>query len=695
LKLRSLTLENFRQFYGRQTLVFAQRDDANVTVVYGANGAGKTTLLAAFTWVLYGQFPPAFENPEHLINERLVAESSDDMELPARVQLQFEDQDRLYTVERSCTYRKNGSALNLLREPMISVQYVADDGREFRERENPTDAINQILPERLHRFFFFDGERIEQLVKPQAYAEIEQAIKNVLGLEIIERAIRHLTGAQKNLDAEYRDVAPPSGKQVQDAITKIEAAIEENRARLQEVRLNKEALEDERRTVDERLRTLEDTRSLQERREELEAELQNNKTAMAQRHLALAAVIGQRGYLAFSEELAQSTRQQVQEHRQRGEIPSGIKRQFVEDLLSAGCCICGTLLIPGDDPHRCVEEWRSRAGLPEVEEAWIRLAAQADEMLLTRGDLYREIRSYKAELVRLESLHTSISERLSEVVAQLGDKGKQSEEIGTLEARREQLQQDISECDRETGRIEQQFTDLEREKSNKEKERAAVQAADARAKLALRRADVAREAKQVFERILQIRTEDVRKQLDDRVKKNYSAISYKPYIPELGPDFRLQLVKPVGSIDEAVAKSTGENQILSLSFVGAIADLARERYRDLRAANAATSQLLSYQGGIYPIVMDSPFGTLDDNYRRQVADAIPRLAPQVVVFVSKSQGLGPVQNELGPRTGRRYVIRYFTPKIDTVDEFIDLDGNEHLYIETTQQPFEWAELREV
>jgi hypothetical protein len=47
--------------------------------------------------------------------------------------------------------------------------------------------------------------------------------------------------------------------------------------------------------------------------------------------------------------------------------------------------------------------------------------------------------------------------------------------------------------------------------------------------------------------------------------------------------------------------------------------------------------IFSFQGGIYPIVMDSPFETLDENYRTQVAQAIPILSPQVIVCLQRSR----------------------------------------------------------
>src|SRR5690606_30242367 len=150
-----------------------------------------------------------------------------------------------------------------------------------------------------------------------------------------------------------------------------------------------------------------------------------------------------------------------------------------------------------------------------------------------------------------------------------------------------------------------------------------------------------------------------REELDGRIREVYGSITYKPYHPELGEDFRLTLRGSDGLLP--VAKSTGENQILSLSFVGALAALARQRYEEARGQGGLLS-LFSTAGGIFPIVMDAPFGTLDETPRREVARGLPLLAPQVAVFVSKAQGLGAAEEELRPRVGRSWIIHYFSPK---------------------------------
>ena len=192
----------------------------------------------------------------------------------------------------------------------------------------------------------------------------------------------------------------------------------------------------------------------------------------------------------------------------------------------------------------------------------------------------------------------------------------------------------------------------------------------------------------VIARIFELRKENVREELDATIKTFYREVAFKPYVPEVTKTFEVQLKKSVGGEDIAVAKGQGENQLLSLSFVGALARLARDRY-DQRSGQPG-NQLFSYQGGIYPVVMDSPFGALDENYRKEVAHVIPSLAPQVVLFVSRAQGAGVVRSELEARIGEQYVISYHTPKGEAEEEFFEIAGRRWPYIERSQNSFEWA-----
>lgn len=65
--IKSLRMENFRQFKGTTMVEFSTDPTRNVTIILGDNTFGKTTLLQAFNWCFYGTvvFP---HNPDFLLN---------------------------------------------------------------------------------------------------------------------------------------------------------------------------------------------------------------------------------------------------------------------------------------------------------------------------------------------------------------------------------------------------------------------------------------------------------------------------------------------------------------------------------------------------------------------------------------------------------------------------------------------------
>lgn len=675
--LTSIELENFRQFYGLQRVELSTDPDQNVTVIYGANGAGKTTLLNAFTWALYRSFSPGFEQPDHLINEQAWEEAAPNDDVSATVTLEFDHEGRSYSVRRTTVDRKSpdGSS-SRVKDAAVSVGFIDEDGEHHSRDDTSAGTINEVLPERLHRFFFFDGERIEQLVKPDAYEEIEQAIKGILGLQVVENAIKHTNEARKDLERELRDLGTDEDRALADELAQVRTKRDERREDLEQHRRNLTALDDERQAVGDRLAQLAEAATLQHEREELERALEDADKAVQTSRTSLSSQVATKGWLAFASGLAQQTIAVFEERRERGEIPSDLKRQFVEDLLDRGRCICGCDLTPDTEPYNLVAGWRERTVHAEVEAAWTRLPALAEGTLVRREELYAYLHETLGELRIHREGRNRIIDKLSAISESL--KHGDSDTVKELEKRREEINGLSKDEQRALVRVEIEIENLDEREQTLEKDLEKARAENERAEVARRRVGVARSSANLFKEILRLRTEEVREQLDQRIKQLYSRISFKAYVPLLDEGFHLDLRNAEGQSSASVAKSTGENQILSLSFVGALAEHARERYEDSQRDSG--DALLSFQGGVYPVVMDSPFGSLDLNYQQRVADAIPRLAPQVVVFVSQSQGMGAVQEQMGPRIGREFVVDFHTPKEDLEEETISLRSGTFPYI---------------
>ena len=175
--------------------------------------------------------------------------------------------------------------------------------------------------------------------------------------------------------------------------------------------------------------------------------------------------------------------------------------------------------------------------------------------------------------------------------------------------------------------------------------------------------------------------------LEQRLQEIFSSISFTPYIPSLSSEYELKLVENTSGFSVNVAASTGENQILSLSFIGAIIDKVREW------SNKNT--LMGLDSSTFPIVMDSPFGSLDEIYRRRVAKAIPQLVNQLVVLVTKTQWRVEVAEEMANYTGKEYVLVYHSPKPDCVEDIIELGGINYPLVKRSDSQFEYTEILEV
>ena len=191
-----------------------------------------------------------------------------------------------------------------------------------------------------------------------------------------------------------------------------------------------------------------------------------------------------------------------------------------------------------------------------------------------------------------------------------------------------------------------------------------------------------------------------RADLEHQVQKIFNAITTVPYTPRLTERYELTLIEKTTGQERSVAASTGENQVLSLSFIAAIIERVR-RWSQKSAQTAGQNPdedaalLMGPDSGTFPIVMDSPFGSLDELYRRQVGKALPKLVNQLLVLVSKTQWRGEVEEELAPYIGKEYVLVYNSPKPDVQRDDVYLHGEAYPLVKFSSSEFEYTEIIEV
>lgn len=684
MKLISIRLCNFRQFYGKTPEIFLASGQQNTTIIHGNNGAGKTTLLNAFTWVLYEKFTAAFASEEQLVNKRAVTEAAHKDVVDCWVEMGFEHQNKRYQAKRLCRAYKTLTGVEAGKSELY-LQIAGDDGRWLLPQQSPDDIIGRILPITLHQYFFFDGERIEQIVRSEQKIEIAEATKTLLGVEVLTRSIKHLKEAKKTLELELASIGDSETKKLLREQNKLETENETIAKRQVEIIQELSHQDQLKKTLSNRLIELSGAEDLQKLRDELEARAKLLIGQLKQAKDTLKKAISTRGYMVFISGATKEFRSIVNDLREKGELPVGIKRQFVSDLLDEKRCICGADLIEGTHAHHQVSAWMDKAGTFDVEETAIRMSTQVDEIEKQLPEFWEEVDRQQDNISQGRSELSMIETQLDDIKKKL--RNFPNEDISQLQKRLDETEEKIRELTLEQGANLQKTTRLSVEIETKVKQVTKHKMNEGKQALAQRRIAAAQDS---IERLTEVKSrldDQFRASLEQRVQEIFASISFTPYLPKLSEKYELTLIEKTAGQETSVAASTGENQILSLSFIAGIID----RVRDWIQENA----LMGPDSSTFPIVMDSPFGSLDEIYRRQIAKTLPQLANQLVVLVTKTQWRGEVEQELANYKGREYVLTYNSPKFDCEEDWIELGGERYPLVKQSPNEFEYTEIVEV
>ncbi|NEP40650.1 MAG: AAA family ATPase, partial [Okeania sp. SIO2H7] len=664
MKLISVIFCNFRQFYGKTPKIILASGKHNTTIIHGNNGAGKTTMMNAFTWVLYDKFSSAFQVEEQLVNKRSITEAKPGKAVACWVEIVFEHDNKRYQVKRLCRAYRNEQGNIEHGKSDLYMQVAGDDGKWSPPPQHPDDIIGRILPESLHRYFFFDGERIEHIVREERKNEIAEATKELLGVEVLNRSIRHLGEAKKSLETDLRLIGDPETKKFLRDKSKIEQEIEQLSQRQIEVDKELKNQGELKKEINGRLLEFKGAEGLPQQRDELRQRMASIKEQVNQARELWKRAISNKAFMVFLPEAVADFREIVAGFNDKGELPMGIKKQFVEQLLEKESCICGTELKEGSKARSQVESWMEKAGIADVEEAAIRMGVKVDELEKQVPDFWEEIDRQQGNIDRWR-------DELSQVESQLDDVNKKLRnfpdgDVKSLQKRLDEIEARMADLNRETGSNQLQLENLDKELTSLDRKIDKQQTNQLKQVLVQRRIAATQDA---IERLIEVRSrleKQFRASLEKRVQGLFSQISFTPYVPKLNEKYELTLVEQTGGEDALVAASTGENQILSLAFIGSIID----EVRDWSKKNA----LMGPDSSTFPMVMDSPFGSLDEIYRRQIARIIPKLANQLIVLVTKTQWRGEVAEEMADYIGKEYVLCYNSPKPDCEGDSIELNG---------------------
>lgn len=646
MKLNRLTINNFYRYYGKQEIVFSTDNDKNVTVLRGENGAGKTTLLNAFYWVMYGDVMEPL-TIKGMLNNRAAEEMKNSSIETSYIKLEFEDRGTEYTILKKQKFIKQN---NVIKPNSIEKPYI-----EYRDKRTGNsieitekDFFEGIIPKRLREFFFFDGERINKLAQVDGKVEIRKAILDILGLTTIDNTSKDLDGIR----SEYiKEIAKNTNENERKLDSKLDS-------KKMELAITEEVLESHTKSLIEYNEELdkvtkyleksnsEIVKSKQRERSRIDKDLQISKNELESIKVKIASHISKNLKKPIIASYFSNIVEYLEDKREKGELPSDIKMQFVDDILERQRCICGCKLIPGTNQYITVENLKSVAGRSELDDAYSKITSYIKHI----GDG----KDFYVELEKLENLEGEVTDRIDELKESLKNISKEllnsnEEKIRYNESKRIELNKKINDIHNKIGKTENEIRSIKREIVKIEEDIRLCSVNNKIAHSINLKLEQVEKLIELNKEIKEYFVEATRIELDKKIKEVYSKITRKEYrVPVLTEQFELKITSTIKEdiVDEVEVLSTGEGQITSLSFIGSLVSYAREKTKE---------QFLSdFSGGDFPIVMDSPFGNLDQTHTSNVAANIGELASQVIIIVSDKQWNKDVEDNIKGKVGRMY-----------------------------------------
>ena len=182
MKFRKLTIENYKSFQFPTTISFPDGSEGkSIFLIGGMNGAGKTSVMEAINICLYGAKPDLIYR---YINRKELAK--------ANAYVSFEliiETDELEEIQVKRTWTA-GTVDSPKPKDLEEKLVVIKDGKRVsvQNKDMWQDYINTVIPKGITQFFFFDGEKIQEIAADDhSEVRLKSSLEAALGIQYISR----------------------------------------------------------------------------------------------------------------------------------------------------------------------------------------------------------------------------------------------------------------------------------------------------------------------------------------------------------------------------------------------------------------------------------------------------------------------------------------------------------------------------
>ncbi len=646
--LKSLRMKNFRQYRGEQSVTFSCDKDRNVTIILGNNTSGKTTLLQAFKWCLYGV--AVFATSDFILNLDVASEMNIGDEEYVEVEIILIHNNTEYVISRSQKYTcdSKGARPTPINPPRISYKQPGGQTEPIK----PIFAkktINEILPEDLSSYFFFDTERIEHISNKK---DVTEAVKGLLGLSVLDNAMKHLGRKSRkksvigrynaSMDLEGNQRATEALKRIQSEQAKHTAIVD----KLANVRSEIAHYEKRKEQLDEILRDNQSTKDLQIKKEEIERQVASETAALEKARDGFIEAFNTNTTNFFARPLMAQAYSVLQKAQVDDKGIRDMNARSIDDIIKRGRCVCGTEVIKGNPAYNQLIKEREFLPPQSIGTIIRNFREKIDIYASTNNVYYKQLSDRYKEIYRCKSRIQEWNDEVTEISEQIKDKDdmkKYEEELLDVKKRLKEF------------RARKELLIREDEGSLREIERyqkvydSSVASSD-KNKQIMTYIGYAEEIYNWVEETYLEKEISIREKLESKVNNIFSKMYHGRRKVAIDEKYRVTLLTALANDEIKTDESKGLETVKNFAFITGLVDLAREK---IISKAGDTSMELSSEP--YPLVMDAPFSNADEKHVSNISKVLPEVAEQVIMFImSKDWSFAEVV--MGHYVGKKYYL---------------------------------------
>ena len=655
--IKSLEVENFGPFCGKHSFDLTPLNSHRPLIIFGGrNGTGKTTLFEAIKLCLYGDYFRGKRMPKRAyhryLRQRLHRSAEGNVAFHASITVKFSYAHlgyiNDYLVKRSWRH---------VNSKILESFEIKQNGELLQDVDEDQwqDFLMELIPQRLSKLFFFDGEQIQNLAKGKGENKhILNSINSLLGLDLVERLRSDLKiyclkkMKVRNNDVETRLFECEKRKRelehkldyilqkkafVQSKIDHIEAKIEDQERQIamegggyaskrEQLKIRRQKLDEEIELIKEEIRGLcanllpfayvPDLCVALRNRLEREEKEQQRVAAVAFLNTILDDLIKDISKADFLSLLRVSQEQKLK-----------IARGVIDELrsrINSMNKVCEEIIHPlSSVERREILRWIN-ISVTRIPSHLVNLSARLEKLV-------RERQKIESFLFRVPP-----DEVLGPLLKKLGELHK---ELGALQARYRALEEEARKTKNEINKVTREQIKIIEQKVE-------FQKISERLTLATKTQKVLEE---YLNRLREEKVSEFRRNFLEcfNFLFNKNKLIQRVHIDL--DDFNISLVNDRGVIIPKSELSAGERQIYAIAMLWA---LARTSGRPL------------------PFIIDTPLGRLDMEHRRNIIRRfLPNASHQVIVFSTDTEIDQLCFNELRSYISRAYQLEYDVNKGST------------------------------